>query len=110
MLRCAKPHLAKHSNDTFAVELSYFDHGTANAIANIAPAGNTKIDVKSTAASVAGFSSEKSTKPTLAAGVDYAVSLALKLRGELEANRFDGTGYVGTYKNTSLSVGLHYNF
>ena len=69
-----------------------------------------KSDPQSTAAPVIEFSSEKSTKRTLVAGVDYAVSLALKLRGELEANRFDGTGNVGTYRNTSLSIGLYYNF
>jgi OOP family OmpA-OmpF porin len=52
-------------NDTFAVELSYFDFGTANAIASTStPGGNAKIDVKSTGYGVRGLASFPANQDT----------------------------------------------
>jgi OOP family OmpA-OmpF porin len=63
-------------NDTFAVELSYFDFGTANAIASTS-GGTAKIDVKSTGYGVRGlasFPANQNTRLFAALGVNRVKS------------------------------------
>jgi len=50
------------------------------------------------------------TKPSFALGVDYAVTPALKLRGEVEQIRFDAPANSGNYNVTNFNVGLKYGF
>jgi OOP family OmpA-OmpF porin len=50
------------------------------------------------------------TKPSLALGIDYAVTPALKLRGEVEQIRFDAPANSGGYNVTNFNVGLRYGF
>jgi OOP family OmpA-OmpF porin len=51
-----------------------------------------------------------STKPSLAFGVDYALTPALKLRGEVEQIRFEAPAGGGNYNVTNFNVGLKYGF
>jgi opacity protein-like surface antigen len=51
-----------------------------------------------------------STKPSLALGVDYALTPALKLRGEVEQTGFAAPQGLGNYHVTNFNVGLKYGF
>ncbi|MDB5854571.1 MAG: hypothetical protein JWR22_2612 [Herminiimonas sp.] len=126
-------------NPMFALEASYFDLGKvgANVGATSLNLKSTGIglrgllsvpfnkdfsgfaavginSVKSKLAIRAGISSldadSTSTKPSLALGVDYALTPSLKLRGEVEQIGFAAPAGAGNYHVTNFNVGLKYGF
>lgn len=134
-----KAFLGYQFNDTFAAELQYVDLGKPNATigavkvdlkstgfgvrglasfplskeaAGFVALGiqQNKSDASATVGSLSGSTSESSTQPSVAIGVDWTLSGALKLRGELESMRFRGVGNSGSYSVANLSVGLKYSF
>jgi OOP family OmpA-OmpF porin len=85
----------------FNTNLSGFAAVGINSVKSKATArfGNLSADVDGT-----------STKPSLALGLDYAVTPAFKLRGEVEQIRFEAPGGAGNYNITNFNVGLKYGF
>ena len=126
-------------NDMFSVEASYFDLGTmkfadATDRAEFKSTGygvrglasfpftkdfsgfvglginRVKSKVSATLGTLSGSADNTSTKPSFAVGVDYSLTTALKLRGEIENTRFDAGGTDGSYNVTNFSIGLKYSF
>jgi OOP family OmpA-OmpF porin len=126
-------------NNMFALEASYFDLGKVDAtvgaaginikstgyglrglifvpfnkdFSGFAAVGVNRVKSKAsvTVGAVAGSLDETSTKPSLALGVDYALTPALKLRGEFENVRFNAPANSGSYNVNTFSVGLKYSF
>ena len=126
-------------NDMFAFEASYFDLGkfggtVGSARVDFKSSGygvrglfsvpftkdfsgfvglginQVKSKASVTLGSLSGSLDETSTQPSFAVGVDYALTPALKLRGEIENTRFDAPVNAGSYNVNNFSVGLKYSF
>lgn len=135
----AKAFVGYQINDMFSLEASYFDLGKANAtvgtagidikstgyglrglisvpfnkdFSGFAAVGINRVKSKATVTvgTLTGSLDTTSTKPSLALGVDYALTPALKLRGEFENIRFDAPANSGNYNVNTFSVGLKYSF
>lgn len=133
-----KAFLGYQINKTFAVEASYFDLGEPNATVGTARVrlkntgfglrglasfpfsqnfsgfvglgiNQVKSDATVTMGTLTGSVDESSTQATVALGVDYALTPALKLRGEVEHYRFEAVGN-SNFNVLNYSVGLKYQF
>lgn len=135
----AKAFVGYSINDMFSVEGTYYDLGKASAssagtsadlkttafgvrglvavpfnqdFSGFAALGINRFKSKISGqnALFSGSTETTSTKPSLALGVDYAISPVLKLRGEVETMRIDAPASSGNYNITTLSAGLKYQF
>lgn len=125
-------------NDMFSLEASYFDLGKADAtigaaaidikstgyglrglvaipfgkdFSGFAALGVNRMKSNATVkvGAFAGSLDETSTKPSIAVGLDYSITPALKLRGEIENFRLNALGG-SSYSVNNFSVGLKYKF
>lgn len=126
-------------NDMFSMEGTYYDLGKASAsvsganvdlkttgyglrglvavpfnkdFSGFAALGINRMKSKASvnSGSFSGSTDSTSTKPSVAVGVDYALSPMLKVRGEVESMRVDAPASSGSYNISTVSVGLKYQF